>query len=254
MFLFKKVFSKFLFPYPLSILIILTGLSFLWLSPRHKLGRLVITFGVMLLLLFSYWPLPNALLHHLEYEHLPLLSVEPYKDIKWIVVLGEWHTKVDSFPAVTRLSRISLARLAEGIRLYRMLPEARLLLSSGAADNHETVAVGMYHAAIELGVNPNDIVLEKYSKDTKDEAFFIKQMLGDERFILVTSASHMPRSLALFKKQGMDPIPSPTDFLIKENGLPKSISIFPSTGYIYMARRAVYEYLGIAWAKLRGQV
>jgi len=256
MYLFKKIVSQFLFPYPLSILIILTGLSFLWLSTRHKLGRLITTFGVMLLLLFSYEPLPKAMLHSLEYEHMPLLSVEAYQDIKWIVVLGEWSTKVDAFPAVSRLSRVSLARLAEGIRLYRMLPERKILLSggAGAVDSHETVAASMYNAALELGVNPGDIVLEKASRDTKDEALFIKDMLGDKRFILVTSASHMPRSLALFRKQGMDPIPSPADFLIKENELQKSISIFPSTDDIYMAKRAVYEYLGIAWAKLRGQI
>ena len=122
------------------MLIILTGLSFLWLSPRRKLGKFVTTFGVVLLLLFSYEPLPKAMLHPLEYEHMPLLSVEQYQDIKWIVVLGEWNVKADALPAVSRLSRISLSRLAEGIRLYRMLPEGKVLLSSGAVDNHETVA------------------------------------------------------------------------------------------------------------------
>ena len=254
MFLFKKIVSKFLFPYPLSILIILAGLSFLWLSPRHKLGKIVTTFGVMLLLLFSYEPLPKAMLQPLEYENMPLLSVEQYQNVEWIVVLGDWNVRVDALPAVSRLSRISLARLAEGIRLYRMLPEGKILLSGGSDDIPEAVAVGMYNSALELGINPDDLVLEKDSKDTKDEALFIKEMLGDERFILVTSAAHMPRSLALFRKQGMDPIPSTTDFLIKDDGLQKSISIFPSTGYIDMAKEAVYEYLGIAWAKLRGQI
>ena len=254
MFLFKKIVSKFLFPYPLSILIILTGLGFLWLSPRHKLGRIVTTFGVMFLLLFSYETLPRAMLQPLEYEHMPILSVEPYQDVKWIVVLGEWNVNVDALPAISRLSRMSLARLAEGIRLHRMLPEGKMLLSSGAVDNHETVAAGMYNAAVELGISPDDILLEKESKDTKDEALFIKEMVGAERFILVTSASHMPRALALFRKQGMDPIPSTTDFLIKDNGLKESITIFPSTDDIYKAKRAVYEYLGIAWAKLRGQI
>ena len=254
MFLFKKIVSHFLFPYPLSIVIILAGLTFLWLSPRHKLGKIITTFGVMLLLLFSYEPLPNAMLHPLEYEHMPLLSVEHYQDVKWIVVLGDWNIKVDALPAVSRLSKTSLARLAEGIRLYRMLPERKILLSGGVMGNNETVAEGMYNAALELGINPDDIVLEKDSKDTKDEAVFIKEMLGVERFILVTSASHMPRSLALFRNQGMDPIPSTTDFLVKDYGLQKSISIFPSTDDIAKAKRAVYEYLGIAWAKLRGQI
>jgi uncharacterized SAM-binding protein YcdF (DUF218 family) len=129
--MFTKIVSKFLFPYPLSISIILVGLSFLWLSPRRNLGRIVTTVGVVLLLLVSYKPLPEAMIEPLEYRYLPLLAVEPYQEIKWIVVLGESNTAMAGLPAISRLSKTSLARLAEGIRLYRMLPDGKILLSGG---------------------------------------------------------------------------------------------------------------------------
>ena len=67
----------------------------------------------------------------LEYRYLPLLAVEPYQEIKWIVVLGESNTAMAGLPAISRLSKTSLARLAEGIRLYRMLPDGKILLSGG---------------------------------------------------------------------------------------------------------------------------
>jgi len=66
-----------------------------------------------------------------------------------------------------------------------------------------------------MGVSDSDIVLEPDSKDTKDEAVLIQKIVGNEKLILVTSASHMPRSMALFKKRGMQPIPAPTDHTIK---------------------------------------
>ena len=53
---------------------------------------------------------------------------------------------------------------------------------------------------IESGIPKEDIIIHNTPKDTKEEAIKIKELLGDERFILITSASHMPRSMAIFKK------------------------------------------------------
>ena len=78
-----------------------------------------------------------------------------------------------------------------------------------------------------LGVKPQDIVLESDSRDTADEAEIIAKMIGRERFILVTSAAHMPRSMALFKKRGLQPIPAPTDFLVREGPGPDPGRFFP---------------------------
>jgi uncharacterized SAM-binding protein YcdF (DUF218 family) len=112
----------------------------------------------------------------------------------------------------------------------------------------------MADVASVLGISNSDMVLEPDSKDTKDEARLIQKIVENEKFILVTSASHMPRSMALFKKRGMQPIPAPTDHAIKRRrGIHPGV-FFPSSGKIRNAELVFYEYLGLAWAKLRGQI
>ena len=109
----------------------------------------------------------------------------------------------------------------------------------------------MAEVASVLGVDEREMVLESESRDTKDEARIIKEMVGEDRFVLVTSASHMPRSMALFRKQGMDPIPAPVGHWVKENrsGITPG-AVFPGAEGLMKAERAVYEYLGIIWERL----
>ena len=88
----------------------------------------------------------------------------------------------------------------------------------------------MAAVAREMGIPERDIILETKSRDTKDEAMFIKPIVGNEPFVLVTTASHIPRSMALFKKLGMDPIPSPVGHRVRDRQRPTGFSVFPRTG------------------------
>ena len=92
------------------------------------------------------------------------------------------------------------------------------------------------------------MIIEDESKDTKDHPKFIQKIVGNDRFVLVTSASHMPRSIALFKKHGMNPIPAPTDYLVKERqgGISPDM-FFPGADGLRKAERVVHEYFGLAW-------
>ena len=101
--------------------------------------------------------------------------------------------------------------------------------------------------------NERDIILESKSKDTRDEALFIKPIVGSEPFVLVTTASHIPRSMALFKKLGMNPIPSPIGHSVRDRQGLHYYSFFPNTGNLFKTELAIHEYLGLTWAKLRGQ-
>jgi uncharacterized SAM-binding protein YcdF (DUF218 family) len=60
--------------------------------------------------------------------------------------------------------------------------------------------------------------------------------------------------MSMFKKQGMDPIPAPTNHWVKEKQAVSPGMVFPCAGNLGKAERAVYEYLGLMWAKIRGQV
>jgi len=108
--------------------------------------------------------------------------------------------------------------------------------------------------ATELGIDDNDLVLESKSKDTKDQTRFIYDIIGKDRFILLTSASHMARSMALFQTKGMNPIPAPIGHRVKKRQKVSSGVCFPSAKAIDKMERVFYEYMGMAWARLRRQI
>jgi uncharacterized SAM-binding protein YcdF (DUF218 family) len=254
LFLLKKIVAPFFFPVPLCLEILLLGLFFLWFTSRQKTGKIVVSVGVLLLTVFSYGAISNTLLRPLEYKYAPLLSLEDMHHVKWVVVLGGGHTSDPQIPITSQLSNASTARLIEGIRLYNMLPESKIILSGGGYFDPVPNAKIMADVALSIGINKEDLVLESVSKDTKDEAILIQKIVGKDRFVLVTSASHMPRSMALFKKCGMHPIPAPTDYFVKKRQRVSPGIFFPSANNLRKAERAFHEYLGIAWAKLRGQI
>ena len=142
----------------------------------------------------------------------------------------------------------------EGIRIQKKFSESKLVLSGGRVFDSVSNANVMADVASILGINESNMILESESKDTKDEAVLIQKIVGDNKFILVTTASHMPRSMALFKKLGMQPIPAPTDHAIKRRQRINPGVFFPNSGNIRNAEEVFYEYLGLAWAKLRGQM
>ena len=108
--------------------------------------------------------------------------------------------------------------------------------------------------AVSLGVAPADIITDLVSLDTEAQASNIGEIVANDKLILVTSASHMRRAVGLFRKVGLDPIPAPTHYLAQVNREVSPGDFFPGSGGIRVAEAAVYEYLGITWAKLRGRM
>ncbi len=254
MFFFKKIVAPLFFPVPLCLEILLFSLFLLWFTRRQKLGKILMSVGVVLLAVLSYGAVSDNFLGRLECEYPPMLELEHVRDAKWVVVLGGGHNSDPQLPVTNQLTGASVARLVEGIRLHRMLPGSKLVLSGGSAFDPVPNAKVMADAALAIGVDSQDFVLESDSKDTKDQAQFILEIVGKDRFILVTSASHMPRSMALFEKLGMTPIPAPANYPRKERQGISPRMFFPRAGGLAKAERVFYEYLGIAWAKLRGQI
>ncbi len=261
MFILKKIISAFLNPLPFSLILSFLGLYFLWFTNKQKAGKIMVSVGLVILTLFSYPVVTDALLRPLErkYDAFEIESSSVVSEtvdkpvIKFVVVLGGGHISDPALPLLSQMSMRPVVRLMEGIRIYRKFPGAKLLLSGGGVFDLISEAELMARVAREMGVPERDIILESKSKDTRDEALFIKPMVGNEPFVLVTTASHIPRSMALFKKLGMNPIASPVGHSIKDGQRFGFNSFFPSTGSIKNAESAIHEYLGMIWAKLRGQ-
>ena len=258
MFLFKKIVGPLLFPLPVGSLLLLVGLGLLWFTKKQKAGKIFVTSGTFLLLSLSYGLLAPFTLKPLERRYAPLLSPasvhSPESPMKWVVVLGGGGFYSPQLPSGNQLSSASLARLHEGIRLQRQIPGSKLILSEGNIFQSGAIADLMGKAAQDMGVSADSMVLERQSSDTEGQAQMILPIVGQDRFILVTSASHMPRSMALFEKIGMNPIAAPTDFSYSATETLRPSLFYPSTRELRKAELAIHEYLGIAWGKLRGKL
>jgi len=254
MLMFKKIIAPLFFPLSLCLEILIVGIFFLWFTHKQKTGKIIVTIGVIVLTVLGYGVASEILLRPLESKYPPMPDISAVLDVKWILVLSGGHSPDARLPITGQLSDASLVRLVEGIRIHRKLPKSKLILSGGSVISAITEAKVMADVAIALGMEAKDLVIESESKDTKDQARLIHKIVGDSRFILVTSASHMPRSMALFLKKGMHPIPAPTGHKVIKRKKITPAMFFPSAGRIEKTERAFYEYLGLAWAKLRGQI
>lgn len=254
MFLFKKIVGSFFLPIPLIILISFLGLFLIIFTKRQRVGKIMISVGICFLTSLSLKPISNMLLAPLENQYNSNAIIEQQYPVEYVVVLAGGIRYDPTIPITSQLTDSTLIRLIEGIRIHRKNPGSKLIISGGSGEVLHPEAKVMADVAKAIGIDEDVIITESDSKDTKDQAHFIKLIVDDSQFILVTSASHMPRSMALFKKLGMEPIPAPTKHLATKRKWLSLGTFCPSASSLRNSEIAVHEYLGILWAKLRGQI
>lgn len=251
----KKVLTHLCYPLPLCLEIMALGLFLCNLVEMERLGRAMLILGFFLLVAFSYKRLAGGLLRVLERRYSPLNDVTGISDVKWVLVLGEGeHESNPTVPVTMQLTHSSLVRLVEGIRLHNMLPGSKLVLSGGSVFDPMPTAILMREVALILGIRNEEIIVEESSKDTEDEARLTKEIIGTARFILVTSAYHMRRSLEVFRNAGMNPVPAPTEYLTKAkpNGNSQNLRrYFPNAESLLESEKAFHEYFGLMWGNVK---
>jgi uncharacterized SAM-binding protein YcdF (DUF218 family) len=253
MFLFKKIVSPLFLPLTLCLILLLAGLILLWFRKRERMGKVLVTFGVLLLALLSYDAVSSRIISPLECRYPPA-SLSDARGARWIAVLGSGVRVEKGWPAAGQLSERSLARLAEGIRLHKLLSGCKLILSGGAVYQTVPEAELMAEAARDLGVDEKDILIESASRDTEEQARRIRGIVGRDKLVLVTSAVHMPRAMALFKKEQMTPVPAPAGVCVKNPPPLSPGDFYPGAETLWKSETAFHEYLGVVWAKMRGKL
>lgn len=261
MYLIKKVLGRFLFPVSLSLEVLLIGLLLLWFTRKQKTGKTVVTFAGVMLFCFGSAFFSNLLLLPLESRYPPL-DITPQARAaaglgaaKFIVVLAGGFSDGGNRPVILRLNEASITRLVEGVRVSKELKCCKLVLSGGKGMGAViSSAEAMAQVAQSLGVGREDMILEAESHDTADQARLVKPIVRDAPCILVTEASHMPRAMGLFRKQGTHPIADPVDFHSSQSRVLTLNDFYPSAEVFYGSERAVYEYLGLALEKMRGRI
>ena len=230
-FLLKKMISAAIMPLSITLFILLIGLFFLY-NQNIKKAKLFITTGFLALIIIAYQPFSNFLLTPLETKYSKLTKIP--KNITHILLLGG---DVNN-------------RGWEVLRLYHEIENVKIITSGypGVYDIPEAVRTA--NIFMNLGIPKEDIIIHDKPKDTKEEAIETKKLLGDKPFILVTSAYHMPRAMALFQKEGLNPIAAPANVKIREN----KYSSIPSGSNIKGTQVALHEYIGMIWSKIKGQI
>ena len=242
MFWLKKIVSQLFMPVPL--LIILIAVTYLVIRNR-KLAKSFLLVAAGMLLALSSSMGSNALLAPLENQYS--VNNEPMGSGCLVMVLGSGHDEVENQPAVQQLSNTALARLSEGIRQLSLGQDCQLVVSGWSGGiNTRAHADVMFDAAVELGVNPNVIIKFPLAKDTIEEAQYMQWEVADAPFRLVTSASHMPRSMAIFENAGLNVTAAPTDFAQR-----KTYWWYFDAQSLLSSQRAIHEYLGIVWFKFK---
>jgi uncharacterized SAM-binding protein YcdF (DUF218 family) len=233
---------------PFFICMVLLGLGVvvLWRSPNIGFVRITLSIVFLVLLIISTGWLPKYMTYSLEDQYPVVKQINP--DIHWIVVLSGGQNSSQGMPANDLLSGASIKRLVEGVRLFRMHPDAQLLLSGGGSPNEQPEASLLSQLASWFAIPEHNIVLELKSINTADQARELVSIVGKQPFYLVTSAIHMPRSMALCQQQGLHPVAAPTDFTLfwSTGGLKKMI--IPNAYNLSYFSIAMHEVLGRIWA------
>ncbi len=136
-----------------------------------------------------------------------------------IIVLGGGVSGAGSLRPTDQLTGLNMQRTFCGTDLFAQGFAQRLVLSGGDGSifgEGPREAVEMKRLAVRLGVPKQAILLEEQARSTYENAVGAKRVLGGTSVLMVTSASHMPRAMALFRKQGLDVTPAPCNYHVRE--------------------------------------
>jgi uncharacterized SAM-binding protein YcdF (DUF218 family) len=172
--------------------------------------------SIALLALCAFSPLGNLLLYPLEARFPPWDASRGAPD--GIIVLGGPIDADVSAARNTPVVRGAADRVFAAAILARRYPAARIVFTGGSADLVSSDAREADHARQlleSLGIAKERLLMERNSRNTYENAEFTKAMVAPkptERWLLVTSAYHMPRSVGLFRKAGFVVEPYPVDW------------------------------------------
>jgi uncharacterized SAM-binding protein YcdF (DUF218 family) len=243
-----KIFWFLAQPSSLIIAVLIAG-AILSGTARRRLGRRIVLAATVVLVIGGLSPLGDLLIAPLE-NRFPRADIAA-GNIAGIIVLGGAEDGRSTPPRELAGLNEAAERFTEAVALARRLPAARLVFSGGSgalfaeeAPEADTAA-RLFEA---LGVARERITLESASRDTYENAVFTTRLIkpaAGERWLLVTSAWHMPRAIGCFRKAGFSAEAWPVDYRTSVAFQPLRFHSAVTEGW----RRidfVVREYVGLA--------
>ena len=257
----SKLLPLLVYPLGLAVIILIVALA---LEKRSHWRKGLTLAALALLWLASNRWVSYGLARTLEWRHLPE-DRSPRAPV--IVVLGGGTESADPPRPMTEVNAAG-DRVLYAARLYHEGAAPHILVSGGNLEfstaRGATPAEEMADLLSLTDVPVEAVWIQAESQNTYEDALYSAQMLAEQEIneiILVTSAMHMPRSLALFEKQGLDVTPAPVDFTITQQNWENAfkpgldeflIYLLPNASSLGLTTNVLKEYLGMLVYGLRG--
>ncbi len=220
-----------------------------------KAAKIVVTATAIGAVLVTVLPIGSLLFANLE-NRFPRVEKLP-KNITGIIVLGG---VVDQFVTDDRKQVAingAVERLTEFARLSFLYPKAKLVFTggSGVLGKQELKEADVINPLlVTLGLNPNRIIFESQSRNTAENASLTKKIVKptlDQRWLVITSAFHMPRAMGSFREVGWNAIAYPVDYYTTSKssfGLGLSLR-----SGLSVLSTSIHEWMGLTFYWLSGR-
>jgi len=211
----SKILWFFATPSNLLVTLALVGLILMH-TKRASLGRRLALFATVGLLVAGLSPLGNALILPLE-ERFAAYRDDGSEVAGIVVVGGTFDTEATNVRGAMALNETAERLVALG-DLARRYPSARIVYAGGGSEftPDTTAEATLLEKTIgELGIASERVIYERQSLNTHQNAVYAKALakpMEGERWLVVTSAFHMPRTMGVFRAVGFDVVAYPVDY------------------------------------------
>lgn len=252
-FVLSKLLWALLRPTAALILLSLAGLILTWIG-RGRLGAGLMTVGIVGLVAIVLLPVDAWVLRPLE-ERFPQIPSPAHVD--GVIVLGgaldQLLTEDRGIPSLNSAAE----RLTTFVAMARRYPDARLVFTGGAGELFPGATVeadGVRTLLESLGLSPSRVVFERASRTTYDNAVMSRALVephDGETWLLITSASHMPRAVGVFRQAGWEILAWPVGYKTYHTGEPwLSLNLGEKiAGFDW----GVHEWIGLITYRLLGR-
>lgn len=250
-FIAAKIFWTLFQPSNLAAICAIIGLCLAWRWRRTGLAFLGL--GAVVLIVFGVLPTSQYLMAPLE-NRFERPDYQTAQGVAGIIILGGTER-----PSLSRARQFPIlgfdaARLAGAAAVIQQLPEKSVIFSGGITEPNglsQADVAGDYLAS--LGIPRARLILERKSRNTAENASetyaMLKPNVRQGRWLLITSAFHMPRAVGAFRAAGLEVIPYPVAY--QTTGVGVGAWVFDVAENLRLSDLAVHEWIGLAayyWA------
>lgn len=241
-----KILSEYLLlPSGIMAVLSLLALAAVFTRRFRRVAADLVIAAMLLYVVFGSGWMSHWLMSHLEYQYPPSQEAAGSAVPDTMVVLTGYAQSSPGMPLSGQVNPSSGYRILEAASIFHRTRHMTVVISGD-----DEVPKIMRDLLVSLGVPAKSVVTDSVSYSTYESAVNLRERLRGKPFYLVTSAGHMPRAMGVFRKQGLTPIPAPTEYLSAYSV--RDWNVQPNGRHLAISDLAVHEFLGLVWYRLQG--